>query len=83
MPVVCGICDKPYSAQKNLNAHIKSAHDLERFFCKVCDSNFTTPYSLRHHVTTIHGTNRSLKTLKITKGSITEPHKPIKIKAYF
>ena len=44
----CNICGSQFSANRNLQTHIKSVHEKRKFPCLVCDYKATTEGTIKH-----------------------------------
>ncbi|XP_055307812.1 UPF0746 protein DDB_G0281095-like [Sitodiplosis mosellana] len=57
--IQCNQCNRSFSKQSNLNAHIKSAHLQTKYLCPDddCSDDFTTSSSLRRHLKRAHKEN--------------------------
>jgi hypothetical protein len=50
----CEVCDKVYTAQRSLSAHVKSVHDGVKFTCDICLKSFTRKFKLNRHKKNSH-----------------------------
>lgn len=50
----CDMCDKNFSQQSGLWAHMKSIHEKRRFQCMYCPNNFGWQSSLSAHLKKVH-----------------------------
>ena len=50
----CQECDKAYSKDAHLKAHIQSAHEGVRYACNQCEKQFTHESALTRHIQSVH-----------------------------
>lgn len=48
--ISCDTCGRLYSKRSNLNAHIRSVHNLAKWECPDCQEIFSTKTSLKRHI---------------------------------
>jgi hypothetical protein len=53
----CEVCDKVYTAKRNLSAHIKSAHNGVKFTCDIYLKTFTRKHDMFRHQEIAHTVN--------------------------
>lgn len=56
----CKYCSKSYKEKKNLNVHIKIAHEGQSFPCCFCPLKYTTKFRLKKHAEKKHGETKKV-----------------------
>merc|ERR1712179_691288 len=57
--IECQYCDKTFSVQRYLDAHVKRTHaDIKVHKCSECEKSFTLLHNLKKHIEDIHSDQR-------------------------
>ncbi|XP_055704720.1 zinc finger protein 665 [Phlebotomus papatasi] len=54
---ICDFCGREYTRKSNLLAHIRSAHENQRYSCTSCNAALSTKKKLQLHMTSKHSEN--------------------------
>ena len=54
--LVCGICEKTFKMDQNLDQHMREVHSDISLECDLCMSTFTRQSNLNHHYKVVHDT---------------------------
>ncbi|CAG0916999.1 unnamed protein product [Notodromas monacha] len=58
-PFACSVCDRKYKYKKNLDQHIRAAHESKKHPCEFCLKVLSTKQKLKFHVASFHSGNDS------------------------
>ena len=61
---LCMVCDKKFSCNSGLKAHIKSVHEKISHKCLICDKTFPYKCTLKNHIESIHEGKKSCPSCK-------------------